>query len=74
MGNVVAVQGDSMLKTPELHVAYEGKAAAEMMTAAAQPQQPDEARACRASSAKDGAVVTVGMRQARSQRPGRVRR
>src|SRR5262245_9411509 len=33
MGDVAAVQGDSMLKTPELHVSYEGKSAAEMATA-----------------------------------------
>ena len=29
MGKVVAMQGESTLKTPELHVNYEGKAAAE---------------------------------------------
>src|SRR5437763_10874525 len=41
MGKVVAVQGDSTLKAPELHVTYEGKAAVEQLTGA-EPQQPGE--------------------------------
>jgi LPS export ABC transporter protein LptC/lipopolysaccharide transport protein LptA len=61
MGKVVAVQGDSTLKAPELHIAYEGRAAADAMTAAAQPQQPEEASRLSRLVAKDGVVVTVGV-------------
>ena len=58
MGGVVAVQGDSTLKTPELHVAYEGKAASELMGADA--QQPQESSRLSRLIAKNGAVVTIG--------------
>ena len=58
MGGVVAVQGDSTLKTPELHVAYEGKAASELANADA--QQPQEASRLSRLVAKNGAVVTIG--------------
>ncbi len=61
MGKVVAVQGDSTLKAPELHIAYEGRAAADAMTASAQPQQPEEASRLSRLVAKDGVVVTVGV-------------
>jgi LPS export ABC transporter protein LptC/lipopolysaccharide transport protein LptA len=59
-GNVVAVQGDSTLRSPELHVSYEGKAAADMVMAG--PQQPGE-ESSRLSRlvAKNGAVVTIGI-------------
>jgi lipopolysaccharide transport protein LptA len=57
-GDVVAVQGDSTLRTPELHVAYEGKAAAELATSA--PQQPGEGSRLTRLVAKNGAVVTIG--------------
>ena len=41
MGSVVAVQGDSTLKAPELHIAYEGKAAASLTSATARaPSRP----------------------------------
>jgi len=59
MGKVVAVQGDSTLKTPELHVAYEGKAAVEQLTDAA-PQQPGEGSHLSRLVAKNGSVVTIG--------------
>jgi len=59
MGKVVAVQGDSTLKTPELHVAYEGKAAVEQLTDAA-PQQPGEGSQLSRLVAKNGSVVTIG--------------
>ena len=58
MGGVVAVQGDSTLKTPELHVAYEGKAASELVGADA--QQPQESSRLSRLVAKNGAVVTIG--------------
>jgi len=58
MGGVVAVQGDSTLKTPELHVAYEGKAASEL--ASADTQQPQESSRLSRLIAKNGAVVTIG--------------
>ena len=57
-GGVVAVQGDSTLKTPELHVAYEGKAASELASADAQQRQ-ESSRLSRLL-AKGGAVVTIG--------------
>jgi LPS export ABC transporter protein LptC len=59
MGSVVAVQGDSTLKTPELHVAYEGKAASELANADPQQQGQDSSRLSRLV-AKNGAVVTIG--------------
>ena len=50
---MVAVQGDSTLKTPELHITYEGKAGGPSSSTAAAPQQaPARARACRAWSAR----------------------
>ena len=58
MGGVVAVQGDSTLKAPELHVAYEGKAASELVGADA--QQPQESSRLSRLVAKNGAVVTIG--------------
>ncbi len=58
MGDVVAVQGDSMLKTPELHVSYEGKPASEMMTAA--PGQSGESSRLSRLVGKNGAVITAG--------------
>jgi LPS export ABC transporter protein LptC len=73
MGKVVAVQGDSTLKAPELHIAYEGRAAAEVMTASAQqPQQPEEGSRLSRRQGRCRHHRRCG--QARSQRPGRVRR
>jgi LPS export ABC transporter protein LptC len=60
MGKVVAVQGDSTLKAPELHITYEGRAAAEALTASAQPQQPEDASRLSRLVAKNGVVVTIG--------------
>ena len=48
-GNVVALQGESMLQAPSLTVKYEGKAAATLTTSAAQ---------AKAQAGKDGARVT----------------
>lgn len=59
MGKVVAVQGESTLKAPELHVTYEGAPAAEL-TGGASPQQPDEGSRLSRLVAKDGTVVTMG--------------
>ena len=59
MGDVAAVQGDSMLKTPELHVAYEGKSAAEMATASPGQTSEGGSRLSRLVG-KNGAVVTAG--------------
>jgi LPS export ABC transporter protein LptC len=61
MGKVVAVQGDSTLKAPELHIAYEGRAAAEALTASTSPQQPEDASRLSRLVAKNGVVVTVGV-------------
>ena len=58
MGSVVAVQGDSTLKTPELQIAYEGKAADQLTSAAAQPGA-DSSRLSRVL-ATGGAVVSIG--------------
>jgi lipopolysaccharide export system protein LptA len=52
------VQGDSTLKTPELHVAYEGKAA-DQLTSAAPPQAGEGSRLSRLV-ATSGSVVTIG--------------
>jgi lipopolysaccharide transport protein LptA/LPS export ABC transporter protein LptC len=59
-GNVVAVQGDSTLRSPELHITYEGKAAADMVTASPQQQGEEGSRLSRLV-AKNGAVVTMGI-------------
>ena len=58
MGKVVAVQGESVLRAPELHVTYEGKAAVEQLTAAATPGN-DGSRLSRLV-AKTGTVITIG--------------
>ena len=60
MGKVVAVQGDSTLKAPELHIAYEGKAAAEHDCGGSAPQQPGEGSRLSRLVAKNGTVVTIG--------------
>ncbi len=57
-GNVLAVQGESTLRTPELHVSYEGKAA-DQLTAAA-PQQGGETSRLSRIIAKKGSDVTIG--------------
>ena len=62
-GSVVAMQGDTMLKTPELRVNYEGKAADQLTSAQAEPPRPTPgtaARACRAWWRASGAVITAG--------------
>jgi lipopolysaccharide transport protein LptA/LPS export ABC transporter protein LptC len=58
MGKVVAAQGDATLKTPELHIAYEGTAAADLAGAA--QRQPGEAAHLSRLLAKNGAVITMG--------------
>jgi LPS export ABC transporter protein LptC len=58
MGDVVVVQDDAMLKTPELHVSYEGKPASELMSAA--PSQSGDASRLSRLVGKNGAVVTAG--------------
>jgi lipopolysaccharide transport protein LptA len=58
MGNVVAVQGESTLRTPELHVSYEGKAADQLMGAT--PQQGGETSRLSRLVAKKGSDVTIG--------------
>jgi LPS export ABC transporter protein LptC len=59
MGKVVAVQGESTLQAPELHITYEGKAAVEQLTGAA-PQQSGEGSRLSRLVAKSGTVVTIG--------------
>jgi len=56
-GNVVAVQGDSTLRAPELHVSYEGRTA-DQLTAA--PQQGAEAARLSRLVARNGAEVAIG--------------
>ena len=58
MGKVVAVQGESVLRAPELHITYEGKAAVEQLTAAATPG--GEGSRLSRLVAKTGTVVTMG--------------
>jgi lipopolysaccharide export system protein LptA len=57
-GNVVATQGDSQLKAPQLHIAYEGKAI-ESSGGGTQDAQNAEQRLSRLI-AKGGSVITVG--------------
>src|SRR5262249_61208172 len=60
MGKVVAQQGTSTLKTPELHITYEGKAAVEQLTGAASPEPAQGSQLSRLV-AKNGSVVTMGL-------------
>jgi LPS export ABC transporter protein LptC len=57
-GNVLAVQGDSTLKSPVLTVSYEGKGAADL--AAAPAGQAGEGSQLTRLVAKSGVVVTAG--------------
>jgi lipopolysaccharide transport protein LptA/LPS export ABC transporter protein LptC len=59
VGKVVAVQGDATLKTPELHITYEGKAAVEQLTGAAPQQSADGSHLSRLV-AKNGSDLTMG--------------
>ena len=59
MGKVVALQGASTLKTPELHITYEGKAAVEQLTGAASPEAAQGSQLSRLV-AKNGSVLTMG--------------
>ena len=59
MGKVVAQQGTSTLKTPELHITYEGKAAVEQLTGAASPEPAQGSQLSRLV-AKNGSVLTMG--------------
>ncbi|MBO0742765.1 MAG: LPS export ABC transporter periplasmic protein LptC, partial [Hyphomicrobiaceae bacterium] len=59
MGKVVALQGTSTLKTPELHVTYEGKAAVEQLTGAASPE-PTQGSQLSRLVARNGSVLTMG--------------
>jgi lipopolysaccharide export system protein LptA len=56
MGSVVAKQGDSTLSTPELHVAYEGRAARPL----AGEQQGGDASRLSKLTATSGSVLTLG--------------
>ena len=71
-GSVTATQGESTLKSPELTVTYEGKAASAQLSG---PPNPDE-QASRLSRlvASNGAVITAsGDRRVKSEK-GRLRR
>lgn len=57
-GNVVAMQGDSTMKAPELTVSYEGKAAVDLTSAPA--GQAGESSRLSRLVAKSGVVVTAG--------------
>ncbi|KAB2914114.1 MAG: LPS export ABC transporter periplasmic protein LptC [Hyphomicrobiaceae bacterium] len=57
-GSVVAAQGDTVLRTPELLISYEGKAATQLAGQAAE-QQAEGSRLTRLV-AKNGAVITAG--------------
>jgi LPS export ABC transporter protein LptC len=59
MGKVVALQGTSTLKTPELHVTYEGKAAVEQLTGTVS-QEPGQGSQLSRLVAKNGSVLTMG--------------
>ena len=65
-GEVVAVQGESKLKTPELHVSYEGKAAAELRPATLR-RNPRTAHDCRGWW-QERSIVTAGSGPAHRQR------
>lgn len=64
-GNVVATQGDSVLKAPEMHVTYEGKATQEFVNGGApqdksQNGQGGEATGLSRLVARTGVIVTMG--------------
>jgi len=56
-GSVTATQGDSTLKSPELTVTYEGKAASEQLSA--QPKSDDATSRLSRLVASKGAVITA---------------
>jgi lipopolysaccharide transport protein LptA len=60
-GNVVATQGDSVMKAPEMHVTYEGKAAQEFVNAGTPQDKPQgEATGLSRLVARTGVIVTMG--------------
>jgi LPS export ABC transporter protein LptC len=59
MGKVVALQGATTLKTPELHITYEGKAAVEQLTGAPS-QEPAQGSQLSRLVAKNGSVLSMG--------------
>ena len=60
-GNVVATQGDSVLKAPEMHVMYEGKAGQEFLNAGTPQDKPQgEATGLSRLVARTGVIVTMG--------------
>lgn len=60
-GNVVATQGDSIMKAPEMHVTYEGKAGQEFVNAGAQKgNSQGEATGLSRLVARTGVIVTMG--------------
>lgn len=62
-GNVVALQGDTTLKTPELRIAYEGKAADSLtsgQTGAAKSEAKDGGSRLSRMVASNGTVITMG--------------
>ena len=72
-GSVVAVQGDSTLKSPELHVSLRGQGRVRAGEGRARSSREESSRLSRLV-AKNGAVVTIGSGPARDQRRGRLRR
>lgn len=59
-GDVVATQGDSVLKAPELHIAYEGKAGEEFAKAGTNAQPGAQSSGLTRLVARTGVVVTSG--------------
>jgi len=61
-GNVVATQGDSVMKAPEMHVTYEGKAAQEFVNSGPPQQkaQGGETTGLSRLVARTGVTVTMG--------------
>jgi LPS export ABC transporter protein LptC/lipopolysaccharide transport protein LptA len=62
-GSVVAVQGDTTLKAPEMRIAYEGKASDGLtsgQTGAAKPEAKDGGSRLSRMVARNGTVITMG--------------
>ena len=59
-GNVVAVQGDTTLKTPELRIAYEGKAADTLTSGTTSAAKSDGGSRLSRMLASKGTVITMG--------------
>jgi|EndMetStandDraft_9_1072997.scaffolds.fasta_scaffold00535_11 lipopolysaccharide transport protein LptA/LPS export ABC transporter protein LptC len=59
-GNVVAVQGDTTLKAPELRIAYEGKAADSLTSGQAKSGASEGGSRLSRMLASNGTVITMG--------------